>query len=100
MKNPYAYRKTIIVAIILCVCSIYIIRLFNMQVLDEFYQEAAWKNSQRIETQYPARGLIFDRNGKLLVENQPAYDLLVTPRQVKGFDTLELISILGIKKEG
>ena len=54
-------------------------------------------NSQRIATQYPARGLIFDRNGKLLVENQPAYDLMVIPRQVKDFDTTELITILGIE---
>ena len=49
--------------------------------------------------QYPARGLIFDRNGKLLVENQSAYDLMVIPRQIQPFDTLELLSVLGLEKE-
>lgn len=97
--NKYIYRKNIIVAIILTVCCIYIIRLFSMQVIDDSYKDAAFRNTQRIITQYPARGLIFDRNGKLLVENQPAYDLLVTPERVKQFDTIELISILGIEKE-
>lgn len=97
--NKYTHRKTIIAAIVICVCSIYIIRLFYMQVIDESFQVKAMMNSQRVATQYPARGLIFDRNGKLLVENQPAYDLMVIPRQVKRFDTTELISILGIEKE-
>ena len=70
-----------------------------MQVIDDSFQIKAMMNSQRIATQYPARGLIFDRNGKLLVENQPAYDLMVIPRQVKDFDTTELITILGIDKD-
>ena len=96
--NKYSYRKTVIIAIISCVCCIYLIRLFYIQVIDDSYRLAALKNTQRIVTQYPARGLIYDRNGKLLVENQPAYDLLVTPRQVKQFDTTELLSILGIEK--
>lgn len=97
--NKYTHRKTVISAIIICVCCIYIIRLFYMQVLDDSFQMKAILNSQRVETQYPARGLIFDRNQKLLVENQPAYDLMIIPRQVKSFDTLELIDILGIEKE-
>lgn len=97
--NKYTHRKTVISAIILCVCCIYIIRLFYMQVLDDSFQVKAMMNSQRIATQYPARGLIFDRNHKLLVENQPAYDLMVIPRQVKTFDTTELVDVLGIEKE-
>lgn len=96
--NKYTHRKTIIAAIVICVCSIYIIRLFYMQVIDDSFQMKAILNSQRISTQYPARGLIFDRNGKLLVENQPAYDLMIIPRQVKPFDTAELLSILGVEK--
>lgn len=70
-----------------------------MQVVDDTFELKAMQNSQRIVTQYPARGLIFDRNNKLLVENQPAYDLMIIPRQVKSFDTLELLSILGIEKK-
>lgn len=69
-----------------------------MQVVDDTFELKAIQNSQRIVTQYPARGLIFDRNNKLLVENQPAYDLMIIPRQVKSFDTLELLNILGIEK--
>ncbi|MEG0796496.1 MAG: penicillin-binding protein 2 [Odoribacter sp.] len=97
--NKFSHRKNVISAIIICVCCIYVIRLFYMQVIDDSFQMKAILNSQRIATQYPARGLIYDRNQKLLVENQPAYDLMVIPRQVKDFDTMELISILGIEKE-
>lgn len=97
--NKYTHRKTVISAIIICVCCIFIIRMFYMQVLDDSFQLKAMLNSQRMVTEYPARGLIFDRNNKLLVENQPAYDLMVIPRQVKPFDTTELISILNIEKE-
>lgn len=97
--NKFSHRKTVISGIIISVCALYIIRLFYMQVLDDSFQEQAIRNSQRVETQYPARGLIFDRNQKLLVENQPAYDLMVVPRQVKEFDTTELITILNIDKE-
>ena len=91
--NKYSYRKTVISSIIICVCLIYIIRLFYMQVVDDTFELKAMQNSQRIVTQYPARGLIFDRNNKLLVENQPAYDLMIIPRQVKSFDTLKLPSL-------
>lgn len=70
-----------------------------MQLIDDTYKIMSSSNSQRIETQYPARGLIFDRNNKLLVENESAYDLMIIPRQVKEFDTLELITILDLDKE-
>lgn len=97
--NKYTHRKTVISALVVCVCIIYIVRLFYMQVIDVSFQMKAMLNSQRVATQYPARGLIFDRNNKLLVENQPAYDLMVIPKQIKNLDTLELINILGIEKE-
>ena len=97
--DKYSYRKNIISTIVIVVCGIYLVRLFNMQILDDSYQHQALQNSRRIEVQYPARGLIFDRNGKLLVENQSAYDLMVIPRQIQPFDTLELLSVLGLEKE-
>ena len=97
--NKFGYRKGIISGIIIAVCAIYMFRLFSYQVIDDTYKVMADNNSQRTETQYPARGLIYDRNGKLLVDNQAAYDLMIIPRQVKQFDTLELISILGISRE-
>lgn len=97
--NKFAHRKAIISGIVICVFSIYILQLFNLQVIDESYKLSAINNSQRIETQYPARGLIYDRNGKLLVYNQAAYDLMIIPRQVTTFDTIELLRILGIPRE-
>lgn len=60
---------------------------------------SASNNVLRYITEYPARGLIFDRNGELLVHNQAAYDLMVIPRQVSAFDTVEFCSILGVPKE-
>ena len=97
--NKFTHRKTIISGIIIGVFGICIVQLFNLQVIDESYKLSAINNAQRTETQYPARGLIYDRNQELLVYNQAAYDLMIIPRQVKVFDTLELISILGISKE-
>ena len=98
MSN-YNYRKSVIYVVILLIATIYIVRLFCMQILTDEYKIKAEGNSQRVQTVYPARGLMLDRNGKIMVENQPAYDLLVTPRKVKPFDTLELITILGIDME-
>ncbi len=98
MSN-FNYRKSVIYVVILLIATIYIVRLFCMQILTDEYKIKAEGNSQRAQTIYPARGLMLDRNGKIMVENQPAYDLLVTPRKVKPFDTLELVSILGMDVE-
>ena len=97
--NKFGYRQRIIAAIIIGVCAIYIARLFVYQILDDTYKIMADNNSQHIEIQYPARGLIYDRNGKLLVDNQASYNLMIVPRQVKTFDTLELLSAFDLTKE-
>ena len=97
--NKFGYRQGIISGIIVTVCIVYLLRLFTYQVVSDKYKIMAENNSQRTETEYPARGLIYDRNNKLLVDNQAAYDLMIIPNQVKAFDTLELISILDITKE-
>lgn len=97
--NKFTHRKAIISGLIIFVFGVYIIQFFNLQVIDDSYKLSAINNSQRIETQYPARGLIYDRHQKLLVYNQAAYDLMIIPRQVKTFDTTELVSVLGINKE-
>jgi penicillin-binding protein 2 len=97
--DKFSHRKGIIAGIVVTVCAIYIIQLFHFQVLDDKYKIKAENNSQRVETLYPARGLIYDREKRLLVDNQAAYDLIMLPRQVKRFDTTELVSILGISKE-
>ena len=78
---------------------IFIVRLFQIQVLDLSYKIAADNNATRIIRQYPPRGYIFDRNGELLVANQLAYDLMVVPRQVNDLDTAGLCALLKITKE-
>ncbi len=97
--NNYSNRKFIIGGIFAFVILIFIIRLFNLQIIDDQYKLSAESNSQRRVTQYAARGLIYDRNGELLVYNQAAYDLMIIPRQVKTFDTLDFCYLLGINKD-
>lgn len=89
-------RKIVVGAIIILIALIYISRLFYLQVIDTKYKYSADNNVLRYETQYPARGIIYDRKGTLLVYNEAAYDLMVVPRQVDNPDTLELCEILHI----
>ncbi len=101
MQNKYELhkRRFVIAGLILGIFLIYVIRLFNLQVLDDKYKAMARDNAFLTRTIYPARGQIFDRNGKLLVYNQPSYDLVVTMREVKDLDTLDLCRTLGIERE-
>jgi len=99
MKRTYSDRKYVIIVIFLSVGLIFIFRLFYLQIIDESYVISANRNALRFMTHYPARGLIYDRNEKLLVYNEAVYDLMVTPRQVKPFDTIELCKLIGISKE-
>lgn len=91
-------RRFVISGLILTIFLVYIIRLFTLQVLDDKYKAMARDNAFLTRTIYPARGQIFDRNGKLLVYNQPSYDLVVTMREVKDLDTLDLCRTLGIER--
>lgn len=100
MKNSLSSRRFIIIGIFATVAIIYIIRLLFLQVFDDSYARMANKNALRYITQYPARGLVYDRKGKLLVYNELVYDLMVVPRQVKNIDTMLLCRLLGIDKAG
>lgn len=73
---------------------ILIVRLFIIQIVDTSYKESASNNSMVYDIIYPTRGVIYDRNGKILVGNKVAYDILVTPNEVGEFDTLLLASVL------
>ena len=73
--------------------------IFSIQVLDNRYKQDADRNSTVYETIYPTRGAIFDRNGAVLVGNKVAYDILVSPHEVKAFDTLSLATALGVTPE-
>jgi penicillin-binding protein 2 len=79
--------------------AIYIFRLFSLQVGDTKYKENAESNAFLRRVIYPARGLVFDREGRLVVFNQPAYDVMLIPKDVGNFDTLALCKVLSITKE-
>lgn len=92
-------RAILILGFFMATGLIFIIRLFMLQVIDPTYKSFAESNTQRKLTEYPARGLIFDRNGKLLVYNQAVYDIMIVPREVKPFDTLAFCQLLGISRD-
>jgi penicillin-binding protein 2 len=77
---------------------IYLCRLFYIQLIDDQYKLDAQNNALRRITEYPVRGYIYDRNGKLLVYNEPSYDLMIIPRETKGCDTMSLCEVLQITK--
>ncbi|MDD2549375.1 MAG: penicillin-binding protein 2 [Bacteroidales bacterium] len=99
MQTVSTDRRYIITGIVILVFVAIGIRLFHIQIIDSSYRMSASGNVLRHITEYPARGLIFDRNGKLLVHNTVAYDLMVVPHQVSAFDTVEFCSILGVSQE-
>lgn len=94
-------RQYVFISICLLVGLVFAARLFYIQVLDDSYKLSANNNVLRYVTEFPARGIIYDRNGKQIVTNEAAYDLMVIPRQMKGEfkDTLELCNILEISKQ-
>ncbi|MBI2279710.1 MAG: penicillin-binding protein 2 [Bacteroidetes bacterium] len=97
--NNLSDRKVVIAFIFLIIGLIFILRLFYVQIINNKYKIDSDQNVLREVIQYPARGLIYDRNGVLLVYNEAAYDLMVVPRLVKEIDTLEFCQLLGIKLE-
>ncbi len=97
--DVYTKRKYLIIGIFCAAALTIVLRLFYIQVIDVSYKISASSNVLRRVINYPARGLIYDRNGKLLVFNQAAYDVLVIPKELKPFDTLGFCHIAGIEKE-
>lgn len=89
-------RKLIVGGVMALFGLIIICRLLYVQVLTDQYREAADMNSRRKVVQYPSRGLIYDRNGKLLVSNQPVYDVVIVPKEVVPFDSIDFCATVGI----
>lgn len=96
MQNPYSQRRIVITGIVIIIAIVFIVKLFLLQVIDTSYKFSADNNSRQDFQQYPARGLIYDRNGELLVYNEAAYDIMVHPGQLKAFDTIALCELLDI----
>ena len=89
-------RKYIIQGLFVLLTLILLANLFYIQIVTDKYFINANSNALRKSYVFPARGVIFDRNNKILAQNQPTYDLIVTPKLVKPFDTLSLCEIIGI----
>ena len=92
-------RKALLPSLIILVTSLLVFRLFYLQVIDDSLKLKSDNNAIKINYDYPERGYIYDRNGKLLVANQPSYDIMVIPREMKNIDTLEFCQLLDITKE-
>ncbi len=97
--NKYNGRTFVIAAIFISIAFIYIIRLFYVQVVEKKYQASADDNAIRHIVEYPARGLVYDRKGRLMVYNDAVYDLMVIPKQINIADTIEFCSLLSITVE-
>lgn len=97
INDRYFRRSYVIGGIAILIVGIYLIRLFMLQVVDQSTKQKADSNALVRQTVYPSRGLIYDRNGQLLVFNQPIYEVTVIPREMRqNFDTLAFCRTLGV----
>ena len=92
-------RKEILQAIFVFVGLVFLIKLFFIQVIDDRYEKLANSNSILREVEYPFRGLIYDRNGKLIVYNTPEFDLNVILKEVKNFDSLKFCAVFNMSSQ-
>lgn len=93
-------RKLVIGGAAVVIVTLYIIRLFTLQLLSDDYRKSADSNAFLKKVEFPSRGVIRDRNGKLLVYNQPSYDIMVVMNETKGrLDTMDFCNTVGITKE-
>lgn len=95
----YINRKYILSGIAVAVVIIYLIRLFSLQLMSDDYKKNADSNAFRKEIQYPSRGLILDRKGRLLVYNESSYNIMVVMNDQRGIDTLDFCQTVGITKD-
>ena len=93
-------RRLVIGGVAIFIVTVYLVRLFTLQLLSDDYKKNADSNAFLKKIEYPSRGAIMDRHGRLLVYNQPAYDIMVVMNEEKGrLDTMEFCNALGITKE-
>ena len=92
-------RKYAIGGAVIFIVLIFLIRLLSLQIMSEDYKKNADSNAFLKKIQYPSRGVIYDRNGKLLVYNQPAYDITVIMKEITSLDTADLCRTLKITPE-
>ena len=95
----YSNRKYIVGGIAVCIIIVFLIRLFSLQIMSDDYKKNADSNAFQKKIQYPSRGLIRDRYGRLLVYNEPSYNIMVVMNEQLGIDTLDFCRTLGITRE-
>ena len=99
-EHELEYRKFVIAGVATVIVVVYIIRLFTLQLMSDDYKKNADSNAFLKKIDYPSRGVITDRQGRLMVYNQPSYDIMVVENEARGhFDTLEFCQTLGISRE-
>lgn len=94
--SEFQNRRSILKGAVILLFLVMVFRLFQVQILDKEYRVTAENNALKYETIYPARGRILDRNGLVLVDNKLSYDIMVTPFDVKPFDTVAFCRIFDI----
>lgn len=92
-------RPVVVIILILLVGFVLLTKLFSIQVLDDSFMKRAERNAVQRVVDHPYRGLIYDRNGKLLVYNNPIFDLMVVPKEFHVEDTTRFLNLFGITKE-
>jgi len=92
-------RKALLPALVIITASLLLVRLFYLQIIEDSFKLKSENNAIKIKYDYPERGYVYDRYGKLLIANQPSYDIMVVPKDVKEMDTLEFCSLLDVTKE-
>ena len=92
-------RKLLLPGMIIGSAILIIARLFFLQIIDDSFKLQSENISIKIKYDYPERGYIYDRNGELMVANQPSYDIMIIPRETKSMDTIEFCKLLNITKE-
>lgn len=99
-NRDYTPRRYVIAAVALCIVVVYTVRLFVLQVMSEDYRKSADSNAFQKRVEYPARGVIYDRRGELLVYNQPSYDITFVENEARGhLDTTDLCNALGMTRQ-
>lgn len=100
VNDKFYSRRILFIAITIAIILIYIARLFYLQILSDGYKERAENNAYYIKSIHPSRGVIYDRRGKLLVANRPAYDLMVTMNEARHkLDTAKLAEVIDMPRE-
>ncbi|MAN88667.1 MAG: peptidoglycan glycosyltransferase [Algoriphagus sp.] len=92
-------RPVVILIFIFLVGAVLLTKLFMIQVVDDSFMKKAERNAIQRVVDHPYRGLIYDRNGKLLVYNNPIFDLMVVPKEFQVKDTTRFLELFGITKE-